>query len=150
MALKNLRHLHGNYTRHQIKCYMSTCETLENHFVFVFYLSTVGWHKGCSSWGSKYVIPTTLTTRKLNGHTYIKWQMRIRLDLAKGVFHSGISKIHQIQQIAHLTKYSFTLIKYKALRCNLFIKYLSIPLLSLNTKMVFYGYLRTVIFKVYR
>lgn len=33
------------------------------------YRSTEGWHKGCSSWGRRYAIPTTPTTRRLNGPT---------------------------------------------------------------------------------
>lgn len=34
------------------------------------YLSTEGWQRGCSSWGKRYVIPTTPTTRKVKGPTY--------------------------------------------------------------------------------
>lgn len=33
------------------------------------YLSTEGWQSGCSSWGSRYVIPTTPTTRRVKGPT---------------------------------------------------------------------------------
>lgn len=42
------------------------------------HLSTAGWRSGCSSWGSKYVIPTTLTTRRLKGHTCVEWERRLR------------------------------------------------------------------------
>lgn len=33
------------------------------------YLSTEGWQSGCSSWGNRYVIPTTPTTRRVKGPT---------------------------------------------------------------------------------
>lgn len=80
-------YLGGSYTnstgQHK-KSHLHTQEILEG-----FYLSTVGWHRGCSSWGSKYVIPTTLTTRKLNGHTCVRRERGIS-RLSEGLCFSAM------------------------------------------------------------
>lgn len=120
--------------RHYIKCHMGTCDILENCFICLlpfycwvaqglfFLRQQVSYSHNTdhtqTEWTHLYQMTNENSAELSQGHVS-QWHFQNRSDTA----NSSPFKV-----LLHIT--------YKALKGNLFINYLSIPLLSRNTNLL--------------